>query len=112
LPRHSTITVSPHPVINDNNTIIKKWTPILVNSKRPLKKKDHPNHFTIDDDSDPIEHSIQYLLSAYSESNDLVVDPFLGNGEVLRVSKELKRRFIGIDADSVRVKIAKGLSLG
>ena len=27
------------------------------------------------------------------------------------VSKELKRRFIGIDVDSVRVDIAKGLSL-
>jgi DNA modification methylase len=50
-------------------------------------------------------------LHTYSEQNDLVFDPFLGNGEVLRVSKELKRRYIGIDLDSVRVEIAKGLSL-
>jgi DNA modification methylase len=38
---------------------------------------------------------------------DLVLDPMMGTGEVLRVAKRLNRRFIGIDIDSDCIEIAK-----
>ena len=59
---------------------------------------------------DPIENGIRYLIDVYSNRNDLVLDPFLGNGEVLRVSKSLNRNFIGIDIDSDRVEIANTMN--
>jgi DNA modification methylase len=39
---------------------------------------------------------------------DVVLDPFMGTGEVLKIAKGLNRKFIGIDIDAHSVEIAKG----
>ena len=44
-----------------------------------------------------------------SSPDDIVFDPMMGTGEVLRVAKGLNRKFIGIDIDADCVEIAKGI---
>jgi len=43
-----------------------------------------------------------------SSPDDLVLDPMMGAGEVLRVANGLNRKSIGIDIDADFVEIAKG----
>jgi len=54
----------------------------------------------------PIE-LIQFLLQHLTQPNDIVVDPFLGGGLVTRCSRELNRRFIGIDVNPVSLELGK-----
>jgi DNA modification methylase len=44
----------------------------------------------------------------HEDWHDVVLDPFMGTGEVLKVANGLNRKFIGIDVDDDCVKIAKG----
>ena len=58
-----------------NNEILKN------NSDRTIINSDQDYY-------DPIEYGIRYLIECYIlNRNDLVLDPFLGNGEVLRIAK-------------------------
>lgn len=43
---------------------------------------------------------VRRLISLYSCPNDMVVDPFLGNGTTLRVALELGRRGVGYEIDT------------
>jgi len=49
------------------------------------------------------------LLCLFTREDDLILDPFCGFGSLLMVCKLFNRRFIGIDNDEVRVKIARKL---
>jgi len=46
-------------------------------------------------------------LNYSSEKKDLVLDPFLGSGQVAVVSKSLDRRFLGFEIVSDYYKFAK-----
>jgi len=50
---------------------------------------------------------IERIVSASSEENMIVLDPFLGSGSTAIACENLKRRWIGIDNDSNYVEIAK-----
>ena len=45
------------------------------------------------------------LLQRYTKENDLVVDPMCGSGTTIDVAKELNRRVIGYDLNTVRSDI-------
>jgi len=47
-------------------------------------------------------------MEMFSAPGDLVLDPMMGKGEVLKVANGLNRKAIGIDTDSDCVEIAKG----
>ena len=50
---------------------------------------------------------IKKLLEYSSEKNDLILDPFLGSGQVAMVSKSLNRRFLGFEIVPDYYKFAK-----
>ena len=47
-------------------------------------------------------------MKMFSASADIVLDPLMGNGMVLKIAKRLKRKSIGIDINADCVEIAKG----
>jgi site-specific DNA-methyltransferase (adenine-specific) len=51
------------------------------------------------------------LIQLYSNVGDLVLDPFVGSGQTTKVSRLLKRKYIGIDKSAVYVRIAKKRTL-
>lgn len=53
------------------------------------------------------EKLIERIIKASSNKGDTVVDIFLGSGTTAKVSKELKRNFIGIDLDLDYCKVSQ-----
>jgi len=49
----------------------------------------------------------EFLVSAYSEPGDFIVDPFCGSGTTLRVAAALGRRSLGIDINPLACLIAR-----
>lgn len=54
------------------------------------------------------EEIIEKILSYSSKKNDLVLDPFLGSGQVAVVSKKMKRRYCGFEIAKSYYKFALG----
>lgn len=54
----------------------------------------------------PVE-PLQFLISALTEPNDLVVDPFLGSGAVAKEAAQLGRRFIGGDVNPAALRLTQ-----
>lgn len=50
---------------------------------------------------------IEDIMTWCSEEGDVVLDPYLGSGSVAVVSKNLNRKFIGIELNSEYIKMAK-----
>ena len=50
---------------------------------------------------------ISRIVEMASEKGDLILDPFLGAGTTAVASKELKRKWIGIESNSDYIKISK-----
>ncbi|MGA2785765.1 MAG: DNA methyltransferase [Candidatus Bathyarchaeia archaeon] len=53
------------------------------------------------------ESGIREIVETFTMPNDVIVDPFVGEGTVALVAKQLKRRFIGIVKDPNSVEITK-----
>jgi hypothetical protein len=49
-----------------------------------------------------------WQIENFTNPNDLVCDPFLGGGTTAIAALQLKRRFVGFDADAEKVAITKG----
>jgi DNA modification methylase len=97
------------------NNIIEQWQPALVYFKPPFKKDKIAKDFSkcVGENSDSYnnqlsESGLPYFVEMFSAPGDVVLDPFMGTGEVLKVSKKLNRMSIGIDVDFDCVEIAKG----
>lgn len=43
---------------------------------------------------------VEMLIKTYTHENDIVLDPFVGNGTVMNIAEELKRHSIGIDINN------------
>lgn len=68
---------------HNKNTV---WEyPVVVNQIHPTQKN---------------LELIKYLIKVSSHEGDLVLDPCMGSGVVLKASKELKRKFIGFELSS------------
>jgi 16S rRNA G966 N2-methylase RsmD len=106
---------------NDNrknegqNYIIEQWQPALVYFKPPFKKDKIAKDFSkcvgensVSYNNQLSESGLPYFVKMFSAPGEVVLDPFMGTGEVLKVSKKLNRMSIGIDVDSDCVEIAKG----
>ena len=50
---------------------------------------------------------MRHLISAYSDPDDLIFDPFMGSGTTGVASLSLNRDFIGSEIDRYYFKIAK-----
>jgi len=50
---------------------------------------------------------MKYLISTYSNENDMVLDNTMGSGTTCLAAKELNRKFIGIEKDEKYFEIAK-----
>jgi len=50
----------------------------------------------------------EQLVKTFSQSDDLVLDPFCGSGQTLLAAKECGRRYLGIEREEKYVKIALG----
>jgi len=97
------------------NNIIEKWQPALVYFKPPFRQDKILKDFLKDSgnnrnsqNNQMSEKGFSYFVEMLSAPADVVLDPMMGTGEVLRVAKRLNRKFIGIDVDSDCVEIVKG----
>ena len=50
---------------------------------------------------------LRRIINATTKPGDVVLDPFLGSGTTAVAAKELGRSYIGIERDSIYVKVAK-----
>lgn len=50
---------------------------------------------------------LKHIVSTSSNENSIVIDFFCGSGTTFLAANELKRKWIGIDASSEAIKIAK-----
>lgn len=69
-----------------------KSTPESISTKHPAQKP---------------REIIEDIIGAFSNSNDLILDPFLGSGTTAVAAKQLGRRFIGIEINPDYCKIAE-----
>jgi DNA modification methylase len=67
-------------------------------SSKQCKERTHPTEKRLD--------AIKKLIPAFSKEGDIVLDCFCGTGNILLGSKELGRRFIGIEIDKNYFDIA------
>ena len=74
------------------------WNFPNVKNNHP-EKQDHPCQF-------PIELAERCVL-AFTEANDMVVDPFVGTGSAVLAAQKHGRRSIGVDKEDVYVRIAQ-----
>jgi len=79
----------------------------LINGKRDpnilkfskTKNELHPTQKPVD--------LLQYLIGKFSDSGQLIFDPFMGSGTTGVAAKNLNRKFIGIEMDKGYFEIAK-----
>jgi site-specific DNA-methyltransferase (adenine-specific) len=50
----------------------------------------------------------EQLIKTFSQSDDLVLDPFAGSGQTLLAAKGCGRRYLGIEREEKYVRIALG----
>ena len=50
----------------------------------------------------------EQLIKTFSQTGDLVLDPFCGSGQSLLAAKQCGRRFLGIEKEEKYVRIALG----
>jgi site-specific DNA-methyltransferase (adenine-specific) len=75
------------------------WEYVVGKNKEDQEAKDHPAPF-------PAQLARDHILS-WSNEGDVVLDPMCGSGTTLRVAKELKRNYIGMDISSEYCVIAE-----
>jgi DNA modification methylase len=68
------------------------WEYVVGKNKEDQEAKNHPAPF-------PSQLVRDHILS-WTNEGDIVLDPMCGSGTTLRVAKELKRNFIGMDISS------------
>lgn len=65
----------------------------------PSPRMEHPASFP--------EELVARCIKAFTSSNDIILDSFMGSGATVQVAKDLKRNFIGIEINPDYCKIAE-----
>lgn len=71
----------------------------LVKNTSREKIKNFPNQIP--------EKLVSLLIELSSNPGDVVLDPFAGSGTTLKVAKDMKRKYIGMEIDPKNVEIIK-----
>jgi 16S rRNA G966 N2-methylase RsmD len=96
--------------------LINSWKPVLIYYKGSKCKSVKTSvDFIADSGRQKDLHNFQqnadgfeYLIKAFSNPGDLVLDPMCGTGTSIAVCKKLKREAVGIDIDEKAIEICKG----
>lgn len=78
--------------IKSKGKIIEDWWSDIPSRGTATMSKEWLNY-----DTQKPEKLLERIIKASSNENDIVLDPFCGTGTTLNVSKQLNRKFIGID---------------
>ena len=74
------------------------WYIQMVSGNYP-ERTPHPAQFP--------EELIERIIKVASNEEDIVLDPFIGSGTIARVSKDLKRNYIGYEIEPEYIKICE-----
>lgn len=81
------------------------WVDIYKFSGRALYESEH-SEYTGYSTQKP-KKLLERIILATTDTNDIILDPFMGSGTTAVVAKELNRRFIGIDINPRAIQITK-----
>jgi site-specific DNA-methyltransferase (adenine-specific) len=74
-----------------------RWMGMVKEGSEARERRVHPTQ-------KPIELMAQ-IIECFTQPGDLVLDPYMGSGPVIRAAKELGRRSIGIELDERYCKV-------
>ena len=112
------------PQLTEGKPYKRKWTPNKQNNmkygikgvqtdnkgtRHPITVLDYPQQWRRQDQKHPTQKPldlIKWLITAYSEENEYVIDNTMGSGTTCLGAKELSRRFIGIEKETEYYNIA------
>lgn len=77
----------------------KRPTNVIMNDKVIIGENQHPTE-------KPIE-LLEKMILLYTKEDDVILDPFMGTGSTIVASKNLKRKYIGIEIEENYFNIAK-----
>ena len=95
--------------------VYSTWNPLLwyVKDDRPKSLKSISDFIEsslpseiMDGKQRPLAQ-LEYIISKLSIKNDVIVDPFMGNGIIGRAALDIDRRFKGIERDSQTFLLAQ-----
>lgn len=69
-----------------------------IYSEMPPRERYHPNEKPLS--------MVTHFISACSQQNDTILDPFMGSGTTLVAAKNLRRKAIGIEIEEKYCEIA------
>lgn len=100
-------------IVNGVN-VICRWKPILIYQKGKKKFKETIQDYVVSEKREKGQHDWQQGLSAvkelvqyFSETKDIICDPFSGSGTVAEACKILNRKFAGAEIDNETYNISK-----
>lgn len=112
------------PQLTEGEPYKRKWTPNKKNNmkygikgvqadnkgtRHPITVLDYPQQWRRQDQKHPTQKPldlIKWLITAYSEENEYVLDNTMGSGTTCLGAKDLNRRFIGIEKETEYYNIA------
>ena len=87
---------------NEDKQMRSDWLIPICSGKERIKINGEKAHST----QKPLT-LLRRIINATTKPGDVVLDPFLGSGTTAVAAKELGRSYIGIERDSIYVKVAK-----
>ena len=88
----------PRKIINPSKMLVPKRNWFLLNTANTSRNKDNPKSNNNHETPKNIE-LIKYIVNNFSDTNDLILDPFLGSGTTAYCAKKLNRKCIGIEIE-------------
>lgn len=80
----------------------KQMKDVIEGSLTPRREKKHGKHPT-----QKPEYLLEYLIKAFTNEGDYILDPFVGSGTTCVVAQRLGRKSVGIELDTQYLQLAK-----